>query len=176
MSIKIKTGLNGVDEFEKKHVPEEFRRSTTTTSNDVAINAWFGVSHTGKNKYNFTIFITNNIYIYIFLVTPLHHDPYNNLLSQVIGSKRIVLIDHKYTGKRLIIQISQKIAKIIKNIQKKFIHTISMIDCIGMRVVSSICVRLTSIRSLLTFSTCLRLNAFLAKVYNWKWIFFIYLL
>lgn len=57
-------------------VPDYCCLSQEESNDEVLVHAWFGPEGT---------------------VSPLHHDPYHNLLSQVIGSKYIRLYDRKYS-------------------------------------------------------------------------------
>eukprot|EP00941_MAST-03F_sp_MAST-3F-sp1_P004218 g4218.t1 len=54
------------------------KTSVDDNSNGVHVNAWFGPKHT---------------------VSPLHYDPYQNVLCQVVGYKMVILVDAKYTDR-----------------------------------------------------------------------------
>ena len=48
----------------------------STTEENIIVNAWLGPSNT---------------------VSCLHHDPYHNMFAQVVGTKRVYLIDPKHS-------------------------------------------------------------------------------
>lgn len=52
------------------------------------------IDQKSEKKINVTLFFSPKN-----TVSPLHQDPCNNLLSQIVGSKKIVLIDHQFTSK-----------------------------------------------------------------------------
>jgi hypothetical protein len=69
-------GLHNIAEFERLYEPEFAREMRESADERVAIHAWFGPGGT---------------------VSPCHHDPSNNLLCQVVGSKLVRLFDPKHT-------------------------------------------------------------------------------